>query len=171
MENVNPLPPDYYSFEIKGLSGKDMGIRNNSSFLGKLKQKYSTTKKHTPNPDTVRAQPDTRQAGCWQQCHSMVAASSCSDRCDSAEAVLLQNVQFPSKGLVAMWRNLVFLWNPVEKGATLVSQNLCFHFGKKCWALPPGWSNFRWDAVILSVTQWDSMGPQQKMTQQRKDGL
>ena len=26
MENVNPLPPNYYHFEIKGLSGKDMGI-------------------------------------------------------------------------------------------------------------------------------------------------
>uniref|UniRef100_U3JY59 Sterile alpha motif domain containing 11 n=1 Tax=Ficedula albicollis TaxID=59894 RepID=U3JY59_FICAL len=37
MENVNPLPPNYYSFEIKGLSGKDMGIRNINSLLGKLK--------------------------------------------------------------------------------------------------------------------------------------
>uniref|UniRef100_A0A8C3Y6W5 EF-hand domain-containing family member C2 n=1 Tax=Catharus ustulatus TaxID=91951 RepID=A0A8C3Y6W5_CATUS len=37
MENVNPLPPNYYNFEIKGLSGKDTGIRNNSSFLGKLR--------------------------------------------------------------------------------------------------------------------------------------
>ena len=37
MENVNPLPPNYYNFEIKGLLGKAMGIRNNSSFLGKLK--------------------------------------------------------------------------------------------------------------------------------------
>ena len=59
MENVNPLPPNYYNFEIKGLSGKDTGIRNNSSLLGKLKQKYSTTKKQTPNPDKVRVQPDT----------------------------------------------------------------------------------------------------------------
>ena len=37
VENVNPLPPNYYKFEIKGLSGKDMGIRNNSYLLGKLK--------------------------------------------------------------------------------------------------------------------------------------
>ena len=36
MENVNPLSPNYSNFEIKGLSGKDMGIRNNSSLLGKL---------------------------------------------------------------------------------------------------------------------------------------
>ena len=58
MENVNPFLQYYYNFEIKGLSGKDMGIRNNSSLLGKLKQKYSTTKKQTPNPDKVRVQPD-----------------------------------------------------------------------------------------------------------------
>ena len=51
MENVNLLPPNYYNFEIKGLSGKDMGIRNNSSLLGKLKQKYNATKKQTPSPD------------------------------------------------------------------------------------------------------------------------
>ena len=37
MENVNSLPPHYYNFEIKGPSDKDMGIRNNSSLLGKLK--------------------------------------------------------------------------------------------------------------------------------------
>ena len=30
MENVNSLPPNYYNFEIKGLSDKNMGIRNNS---------------------------------------------------------------------------------------------------------------------------------------------
>ena len=36
-----------------------MGIRDNSCLLGKLKQKYSTTKKQTPNPDEVRVQPDT----------------------------------------------------------------------------------------------------------------
>ena len=37
MENVNPLPSKYNNFEIKGLSGKNMGIRNNSYLLGKLK--------------------------------------------------------------------------------------------------------------------------------------
>ena len=79
--------------------------------------------------------------------------SPCNDRCDSVEAVLLYKVQFPSKGPVVMWRNPVFLWIPVEKGAPLVFQNLCFYLGKKCWALPPGWSNFQWDEVILSVTQ------------------
>ena len=58
MENANPVPPNYYNFEIKGLSGKNMGIRSNSSLLGKLKQKYNATKKQTPNPDKVRAQCD-----------------------------------------------------------------------------------------------------------------
>ena len=40
MENVNPLPPNYYNFEIKGLSGKDMGIRNNSSRVIKIEIQY-----------------------------------------------------------------------------------------------------------------------------------
>ena len=44
-----------------------------------------------------------------------------------------------------------------RKGAPLVSPAPLFYLGKKCWALPPGWSNFQWDAVILSVTQCDSM--------------
>ena len=43
-----------------------------------------------------------------------------------------------------------------KKGYLSVPKPL-FHFGRKCWALPPGWSNFQWNAVILSVTQWDSM--------------
>ncbi|KAF4799472.1 hypothetical protein TURU_054035 [Turdus rufiventris] len=38
-------------------------------------------------------------------------------------------MQFPSGGTVMMWRNPVFLWSPVEKGATLVSQNLYFYLG------------------------------------------
>ena len=92
----------------------------------------------------------------------MMVASSCSDRCGSVGAVLLYKVQFPSGAPVVMWRNLIFLWSPVEKGATLVSQNLCFYLGKKCWALPPGWSNFQWNEVILSVTQWDSMAMSRK---------
>lgn len=33
MEDVNPFPPNYYNFEIKGLSGKDMRNRNNGSLL------------------------------------------------------------------------------------------------------------------------------------------
>ena len=171
MENVNTLPPNYYNFEIKGLSGKDMGIRNNSSLLEKLKQKYNATKKQTPSPDKVRVQPDTRQAGCWQQSHSMVAASSCSDRCDSAGAVLLHKVQFLSGGPVRMWRSPVFLWSADGKKASLVSQNLSFYLDKKGLTFSPGWSNAQWDEVILSVIQWDSMGHQQKMTRWRKDGL
>uniref|UniRef100_A0A8C3VCN9 Nuclear respiratory factor 1 NLS/DNA-binding dimerisation domain-containing protein n=1 Tax=Catharus ustulatus TaxID=91951 RepID=A0A8C3VCN9_CATUS len=74
----------------------------------------------------------------------------------------LYKVQFPSKAPVGMWRNPVFLWSPVEKGAPFVSQTLCFYLGKKCWALPPGWSNSQWDAVILSVPQWDSMAMSRK---------
>ena len=161
MENVNPLPPNYYNFEIKGLSGKNMGIRNNSSFLRKLKQKYSTTKKQTPSPDKVRVQPDTLSG-------RMLVAVPLNGGCSplavtDVGAVLLQKVQFPSGGPVVMWRNLVYLWSPEEKGATFMSQNLCFHFSQKCWALPPSWSNFKWDAVILSVPQWDSMAISRKL--------
>ena len=169
MENVNPLPPNYYNFEIKGLSGKDMGIRNNSSLLGKLKQKYSTTQKQTPNPDKVRVQPDTPSG---RVLGAVPLNGGCSPPAVTDVIQLEQcswtRCSFPPK---VQWRNLVFLWSPVEKGTTLVSQNLCFHFSKKCWALPPGWSNFQWDEVILSVPQWDSMGHQQKMTLWRKAGL
>ena len=158
MENVNPLPPNYYNFEIKGLSGKDMGIRNNSSLLGKLKQKYNATKKQTPNPDKVRVQPDTPSG-------RVLVAVPLNGGCSPLAATdVIQLKQFTC-------RRCSFPLESSGERAPSVSQNLCFCLGKKCWALPPGWSNFQWDAVILSVPQWDLMGHQQKMTPWRKDGL
>ena len=37
MENVNPFPPNYYNFEIKVLSGKDVGIGITVIYYEKLK--------------------------------------------------------------------------------------------------------------------------------------
>ena len=72
------------------------------------------------------------------------------------EAVLLYKLQFSCKGPVMMWKGLVFLWNPVEKGFSDVP-DLRFYLVRKCLAPPPEWSISQWDAVILSVPQWDSM--------------
>ena len=53
-------------------------------------------------------------------------------------------------------KSVPFLVVQQRKGYS-VSQNLSFYLGRKSSTVPLGWSNSRWDEVILSVTQRGSM--------------
>uniref|UniRef100_U3JL70 Rho GTPase activating protein 23 n=1 Tax=Ficedula albicollis TaxID=59894 RepID=U3JL70_FICAL len=71
--------------------------RGVSWFEGQV-SKCSITKNNPRTlPESESKLTPVSQSGCWQQSHSMVAASSCSGRCGSAGAGLLEKVQFPLK--------------------------------------------------------------------------
>ena len=137
MENVNPLPPNYYNFEIKGLSDKAMGI---GIFTREIKIEIQYYKEQTPDPDKVRVQPDTPSG------RMLVAvplnggySPLASDRCGSAEAVVLK------KGAVFLQRSsddvekssfpLESRW---KKGYLSVPKSQFFILVRKVWLFPPG---------------------------------